>query len=453
MDPLFLGIDLGTSGLRVVALNTEGSLVGQVSQSLTSVQPDEWIATLRGLWQELSEQVGGHYQAVAVSACSTSGSIVPIDREGKPVFEALLYHDSRGQSQARAHEIPTSWGLGRWLWWQETHPVLAQTSYLAHPSDVLLTALGGEPRVTDHTSALKSGFDPVGYCWGWSGIPTLDWQPFPRVVAPATPIGYLREEWRWGSAKTLIVAGITDGCAGQLASGAVAAGQVAVSLGTTLIFKGVSHHPLQTQDGSVYSHLHPDRQTWLPGAASCAGGGSLPHHFPDQEWRVWDEQAMRHLPTGEIIYPLWQPGERFPVTSPNFFGFSSLGDPRSSRGYAALLEGVGFVEKLGIERLQQLGLIPQSPILATGGGCRSPLWLRIRASILNRPLQVPQYPQPAVGAAILGAAAWWQCSVREASQRLVKQGQHIDPVAAWVDPYGEAYRTFCQRLRSLGLWD
>ncbi|NJK63409.1 MAG: hypothetical protein HC921_12650 [Synechococcaceae cyanobacterium SM2_3_1] len=206
---------------------------------------------------------------------------------------------------------------------------------------------------------------------------------------------------------------------------------------------------MQTPNGSVYSHLHPDRQFWFPGAASSCGAGVLPHFFPEADLAAWDEQAQPYLPTGLSSYPLTQPGERYPVSDPHFPGLIPLCEDPPARFYAILLEGVALVERLGIERLEALGVSRSPQIWTTGGGCKSCLWLTIRASILQRELILPRYPQPAMGAAILAAAGYWGCSVQEAATTLVQTGQQIQPRTDWIQPYETQYQDLCQKVSHL----
>ncbi|HIK22038.1 MAG TPA: FGGY-family carbohydrate kinase [Synechococcus sp. M44_DOE_062] len=460
MPPVFLGIDLGTSGMRVVALSEQGEVVAKSERRWDSPEtnPGRWLRTLKALLGHLTAQLGEQYSIAALSACSTSGTILPVDGRGMPLEQAWLYSDPRGQAQAKQLGIPASWGLSRWLWWAEAHPDQYRDSYLAHPADFLLSQLGGRRQVTDHTHALKSGFDLETYTWPqeWLARQGLDPKRFPEVVPPGTVLGTVRADWGLGP-EVLIAAGITDGCAGQLAAGATRLGQVSTSLGTTLIFKANSPDPIQTP--SIYSHLHPDsapyryreRTVWWPGAASFCGGGVLPHYFPNGNLQMLDQQAQAHLPTGLVSYPLCQPGERFPIVDPRFAGFLPEAEEGSPRFYAALLEGVAMVERLGLETLaaQGIPMLEQSPIFTTGGGSKSPLWLRLRASILARPLAVVKHPEPAVGAAILAASAYWCCSVQQAADRLVQVERYVQPHPEWAQSYAEIYPAFHSRLSNL----
>ncbi len=452
MSAVFLGIDLGTSGMRALACDENGSQVASTALTWTGAEtdPNVWQQTLQNLLDQLIHQLPSSHHSVALSVCSTSGTILALDPQGEPLEQAWLYSDPRGHEQAQQLGIPSSWGLCRWVWWQQSHPERARSSLLAHPTDFLLQSLGAEPHVTDHTSALKSGFDLGHYQWpaDWFLEHGLDLRPFPRVVSPGTPLGTVASGWGLPSSLVL-VAGCTDGCAAQLATGAITAGQISTSLGTTLIFKGTSTTRIQTQNGSIYSHLHPDRKLWFPGAASSCGAGVLPHFFPEADLAVWDEQARPYLPTGLGSYPLTHPGERYPVSDPNFPGLLPPNGDQPARFYAALLEGVALVERLGIERLEDLGVSRSPQIWTTGGGCKSSLWLRIRASVLQRELILPRYPQPAMGAAILAAAGYWGCSVQEAAAALVQTGPQIQPRSDWIQAYESQYQDLCQRVSHL----
>jgi D-ribulokinase len=430
----FIGIDLGTSGLRLLLVNEMGKVEANLSANWpiegTTQDPQLWLTTLKQLWPQLPQCSIG-----AVSVCSTSGTVLAVDRQGLPVTEAWLYSDTRGAG----HGIPSSWGLARWCWWLREHPEAAAKTFLAHPTDFLLTALGASSGITDHTCALKSGYDPKSSHWNRAlelGIP--EWQ-LPQVVRPGSVIGFLTPEW--GKEEVKLVAGCTDGVAGQIASGALNPGQVCLSLGSTLIFKGVSIEPIENAEGTVYSHLHPDGQLWLPGAASHCGGAILSQFFEREHWNILSEMAETLVPTGQISYPLCSVGERFPIRNSNFAG--SLPDvPRDSPAFwAGLLEGIAMVECLGIEKLEALG-IPVETLLAVGGGNRSDLWLRIRASLLNRPLCIPSTPEPAFGAAILAAAGYWQISVAQAATKLVSLEKVVPPEADWIGQYGEIYQHF-----------
>lgn len=99
-----------------------------------------------------------------------------------------------------------------------------------------------------------------------------------------------------------------------------------------------------------------------------------------------------------------------------------------------------MVERLGLERLEALGVDQSGPVWVTGGGNRSQLWLRIRASVLNRPLALSRHPQPAVGSAILAAAGFWGCSVQSAATQMIQTDRQIEPDPSWAEPYEQTFQ-------------
>jgi xylulokinase len=116
--------------------------------------------------------------------------------------------------------------------------------------------------------------------------------------------------------------------------------------------------------------------------------------------------------------------------------------------YPALLEGVGFAERLAFERMMKLGCPVGDTIFATGGACRSDVWLKIRASILNRRLAVPRVVDAAMGSALLAASGHFG-SLKAAAAAMISFDKEVEPEPAWVAPYEEAYRAFeadCAKL-------
>ncbi len=113
------------------------------------------------------------------------------------------------------------------------------------------------------------------------------------------------------------------------------------------------------------------------------------------------------------------------------------------------MEGVALLERMAIERFEELGL-PIGPIVfATGGGAASDIWLQIRASVNRRQYAVPANAACAVGAAVLAAIPTLG-SCEQAVEALVCRGRSIDPVTQWCDPLDNAYGEFREALRQRG---
>jgi sugar (pentulose or hexulose) kinase len=280
------------------------------------------------------------------------------------------------------------------------------------------------------------------------GIPAA---MLPRLVLPGTPLGRVTPE---ASAQTgipaglQVVAGCTDGTAGCLASGARAPGDLNVTLGTTLVFKAVADQPLVDPDGAIYNHRHP-AGGYLPGAASSTGAEWIDVHFPGADLEALTRDAQAVLPTSACVYPLVKVGERFPFVSAQARGFGLAEIVALPLRFAAGLEAVAYLDRMGIERFEQLGLPIHATVYATGGGAASKTWLQIRASVSRRGFRVPVHAGCSVGAAVLAAMPDLG-SCQEAVSRLVRLGPTTEPVTAWCARYDESYDKFRSTLARYG---
>jgi sugar (pentulose or hexulose) kinase len=246
-----------------------------------------------------------------------------------------------------------------------------------------------------------------------------------------------------------VVAGMTDGCTAQLASGAVAAGRTAGVLGTTLVLKGVAASEVTGFGGAVYSHLAPDG-SWWPGGASNTGAAILAADGGVPDLAAADDTAARLGPSPWTGYPLPGTGERFPFVRAEATGFLlGPGTPTPLERHRARLDGVALVERLGLERLAALG-VASTDHRVVGGGTRSAVWTTIRASALGRPVSRPAEPSSAFGAAVLAAATLTGATPVEAADRMVRQAEVVDPDPAQVGPLDAAYRRLTDELRRRG---
>lgn len=468
---LVFGADVGTQGVRVVACDGLGAVVAQAERPLRMAAdalpegwveqpPESWWEALAAALRDATAQLGPRGGDVAaLSIAATSGTIALLDADGDPLRPALMYNDGRATSEADevnaaapdltarlGYRFNASFALPKLLWLLRHEPgALAAARYLAHAGDFLAGRLTGVYDVTDHTQALKTGYDLLGECWppliARMGLPI---DRLPRVVAPGAPIGAVsaRAAAATGLAPgTPVVAGMTDGCAAQVAGGAVAPGQWLSVLGTTLVIKGVTRELLHDTQGRVYCHRHPAGY-WLPGGASNTGGHALARRFAGADLAALDTAAERLAPGRAVAYPLERVGERFPFLHPQARGFT-LGAPDTpEEEFLACLEGVGYVERLAYDTLAALGAAPEGPIIAMGGGARSRAWLQIRADILGRPLIRPVQTGAAFGAALIAAGATLAPDLITAARRAVRYRPTIEPRGALAGAYDERYARF-----------
>lgn len=474
--PYFLGIDIGTQGSRVVLIDVEGNIIGSSeetfplnNQSREEQSPEGWwqscLRSLTTLFAEV-KRIIDLKNIAAASVTSTSGTVIPIDSNHIPLHNAIMYSDKRSadagllcQKMAlRYHPdgytgFNASSGLSKMVWFAQTYP--NKTKKIAnwiHAADYIIGMLSGQWGITDYTNALKSGYDLVKEVWPaylYEQLPLQkDW--LSKVVPSGTAIGsispLLAEEFGL-SGKMLVVAGMTDGCASQVASGAVNPGDWNTTIGTTLVVKGVTVKEIEDPEGRLYNHRHPEG-FWMPGGASNTGADWVTAEFNDHLSEL-EERSLEIIPTGYMAYPLQQVGERFPFIAPHANGFLQENLSPVEK-FAANMEGVAYIERYGLEMVEKLSGEKVKAVFTAGGGSKNNTWLIIRSNVLNLPIYKMRYVTGAVGAAILAASKTYFKSITEATRALTFIEKEIHPTKDLSAKYEKDYQKFIKILQEKG---
>ncbi len=311
-----------------------------------------------------------------------------------------------------------------------------------------------DPSPTDTSHALKSGYDLASRRWVSEAMEALGIPAslLPEVLLPGSLAGRLTREAAGATGLPCgceVRLGMTDSCAAQLAAGAAEPGQFVSVLGSTLVLKGATRRILSDPEGAVYSHLHPGGW-WLPGGASSTGGKALAAGFPSGDLSELDRRAAALGPAGCVIYPLLGRGERFPFAAPGAEGFV-LGKPSGEADrYRAVLEGVAFVERLGYERLRELGAHPSGPIVSAGGGSRSAVWNTIRATVMGAEIEARPGASTALGACILAACETLHPDLAIATRAMSVTGTMVRPAPGEQQAMDAGYRRFTEELAERG---
>jgi xylulokinase len=471
---IYLGVDLGTAGCRAMAVREDGSVASSYYQAMDAEVPGlppgwseqdvtRWWPCVRRAILETLKPLREEVAAVCVD--STSGTVLAVDRRGRPLTSAIMYNDGRASEEASTlseagaeleeklgYRFRPSFSIAKLLWLRRNRGnTFASAHRFVHAADFVSGMLIGGSAAADHSTALKSAFDLVDYEWpdflGDLGIPE---DRLPEVVPPGTEIGRVTESASHDTGLppgAPVIAGLTDGCASQIASGAAGPGDWETTVGTTLVIKGVTEGLLKDPLGRIYSHLHPEG-FWMPGGASSTGGECLSARYPGSDLGEMDRKAMDFLPTDLIVYPLVRTGERFPFVAPKAEGFvlgSPLGDGQL---YAAHLEGVGYLERMAYDLLDELGGEIGPRIFAVGGGARSLVWLQVRANILGKSLLRPRTPEAAMGVAILAASSDLGIPLGVAAGRMVQVDLTVVPDEDTKAHYSERYEAFRYEIGS-----
>ena len=405
---LLLGVDLGTSGMRLVLVDDRGGLQYQGSSDYPGafVEATAWQQGLVRLCQAVPRHLREAVAGLAVAG--TSGTIVAVDRRNVPLGPALAYNAVQPRWARRCGELAApdhpaasaSSTLARALTLLERYPAARG---LRHQAEWLAGWLLGNWRWGDAHNSLKLGWDPL--LGGWSGsIAQQPWSSLlPQVVTPGTVLGTVqpRVAATLGLPPTVrVVAGTTDGNAAVLAVNPQPGDGVTV-LGTTLVLKQLCPAPLHGP--GLYNH--PLAEQWLAGGASNSGGGVLRRYFSDSTLASLSRQIDPRQPSGLRYRPLPGIGERFPVDDP---ALAPLVEPRpvsDALFLQGLLEGIATIEAQGWQQLAACGAPRLQRVITVGGGARNPVWRRIRQAAVGCPvLNRPSVPL-ACGAARLARSA------------------------------------------------
>lgn len=421
---LFLGIDVGTSGVRTAVINQQCREVAFARTSLPQAtleegrpvqDPDEWWRSLERCLESLSSnliQLGRSMAEVAALAVDgTSGTVLLADSRLRPVTPALMYNSSGFHDEARAIDAVApensiargaSSALARLLHLQSL-PTANTAAHAMHQADWIAAKLVGSGGFSDENNVLKTGYDLESGGWpeDWFGRLGMRMELLPKVKPAGRTIGTVRSQIcdRFGFAPgTQVAAGTTDSIAAFMASGASNVGDGVTSVGTTLVIKLLSEAPVTDVKRGVYSHRIFGM--WLAGGASNAGGGALLRHFPLERIVELSERIDPNTDSGLHYYPLPQPGERFPVSDP---GMQPVVSPRPKsdvKFLQGLFEGLAGIERSGYDALRRLGAPVVTNVRSVGGGAGNPVLNRIRERALGCPVSVVS-ADAAVGSALI----------------------------------------------------
>ncbi len=468
----WLGMDLGTQSVRAFGVSRSGAVLARAAQPLTShhdgprheQDPEQWWHALTAVCRRIMADLGP-VPIGGLAACGTSGTIVLVDGAGDPLSPGLMYDDSRAEQEAEranqagatvweslGYQIQPAWALPKLLWLLREHRDEAGDARLAHQVDFVTRRLVGSEVCADSSHALKTGYDLLHDAWPHDVMATLGVPEgmLPGVVRSGTELGTVGRSGAEATGipeGTPVIAGMTDGCAAQLAAGALSVGSWNSVLGTTLVLKGVAPEPVRDPQGALYSHRSPDGR-WLPGGASSVGAGVLSERFPDRDLAALDRRAAAHEPASVLAYPLVSRGERFPFTAAKAEGFM-LGEPSDEADhFASLLQGVAYVERLCFDYLDLLGVPGDGELSLTGGAARSRYWCQLRADVLGREVRLPENGEPAFGMALLAASG--DQGLAQTAARMVRVREVIEPRQQHADRFREPYVGLVDELQRRG---
>ena len=469
----YCGIDVGTQGVRVCLLSADGDLLGQGSAALPAgsraggrheQDPQSWWDALVLAMRTAIAAAGPAATVESVALDATSGTVLIEDSAGQAQGPALMYDDARAVDDAErvqdagaalwdalGYRMQPTWALPKVAWLCAAGRA-GRGRHVVHQSDHLNRRLTGQPVATDTSNALKTGADLRTATWPADVFTALDIPTslLPELGWPGAVLGTVSAE---AAAATglpvgaVVRAGMTDGCAAQIAAGALRTGRWSSALGTTLVLKGSTQDPVHDSAGSVYSHRHPDGG-WLPGGASSTGAGVFGVLFPDSDLQQLTGQAAARAPYAGVAYPLTGRGERFPFTSPDATAFWDPEPADDVERFSAACQGIAYVERLAYDVLATLGADTDGVVALTGGTARNDWWSQLRTDVLARPTVVPRSAEAATGMAVLAMAP--PGHLTETAERVIRTARCFEPDAERGGELADGYDRLVRALADRG---
>ncbi len=477
---MYLGIDIGTSGVKAVAVGEDGAVVSQATAPLEVSRPRPgfaeqdpeawWQATLRAV-AELPSGARAAVRAVGLSGQMHGATL--LDREDRPLRPAILWNDGRSALECLDLErrVPDSRAITgnimmpgftapKLLWVARHEPeVFRDTASVLLPKDYVRLKLTGE-KVSDMSDAAGTGWLDVG-AREWSdamlAATGLERRHVPRLVEGTHPSGTVtaRAADQLNLSRRPVAGGGGDNAASAVGLGVVTPGEAFLSLGTSGVLFVVTDRFRPNADGAAHAFCHCLPGRWhqmsvMLSAASVLDWVAKLTGMTDLRRLVEAAEARGLTRDSPFLLP-YLTGERTPHNDPNSRGvlFGIRPDTTAADLAAAALEGValGFADGLDV-LLEKGGEV--GDISVTGGGSRLPYWGELLAAALGRPLSYRRAGE--VGAA-LGAARLAQLAsgdrrieevcVAPAIERVVRPDPALSSLLA------ERRRTFIQLYRDL----
>ena len=473
---LYIGIDLGTSAVKLLLMTETGEIRKIVSEEYplffphpgwSEQNPEDWI---RAIYKAIPALLEGEdaSQVAGIGAGGQMHGLVALDKDDHVLRPAILWNDGRTQAETDYlnQEIGTDklsaytgniafagFTAPKLLWMEKNEPELfARIDKVMLPRDYINYVLTGVfcSDYSDASGMLLVDVEHKRWSPEMLSICHLTEAQVPKLFESFDVVGTLRPDVaeKLGlSASVKVVAGAGDNAAAAVGTGTTGEGSCNISLGTSGTIFISSSQFCKDPAGALHAFAHADGGYHLMGcmlsAASC------------NKW--WNEEILSTndyqaeqagigaLGENPVFFLPYLMGERSPHNDPDvrgcFLGMSM--DTTRAQMTQAVLEGVAFGLRDSLEVARSLGITIECSKIC-GGGAKSPLWRKIIANVMDLELEVPENEEgPALGGAMLAAVGCGESpDVKSAVSCIVKVVERISPDPELVAKYEVQYRKF-----------
>jgi xylulokinase len=489
MGTFLLGIDIGTSGCKITAIDREGRVVDTAAGEYctshphpgwSEQDPDEWYAVACRLVRSLLAR--GRCPAAAIAAIGLDGSThnaVLADARFRPLRPAIMWTDQRSACQAArldaqagaeifriGYQKPTpTWTLSQLVWLSDHEPqTIGRVERVLFTKDYVRHQLTGTWE-TDHIEAQGSLlYDMAARRWSddlcrLAGLPI---SVLPPLRAPTDVVGSVTAAAAAQTGLvvgTPVIAGCSDSAVEDYAAGAIRPGQMIVKLataGNVNVMTAQAHpHPRTL----TYAHVIPG--LWYTVAATNTAASAerwFRDLFCEHEKQqaalsgrsVYEQlhHAAREVPAGAegLFFHPYLLGERSPYWDPNLRGSFIGATMRHGKPHfvRALLEGVAYSLRDCFRTIVEMQL-PVDEIRLIGGGARSDLWTQIISDVFARPVVRPAGCDASFGAALLaGVGVGLFADTLDAAEKCIRVRDVIEPCPETARIYERLFPLYCQ---------
>mgnify|MGYP004563483131 FL=1 len=473
---LYIGVDLGTSAVKLLLMDENGNIQKIVSKEYplyfpkpgwSEQQPEDWyVQSMEGI-RELTAECDKS-QVAGISFGGQMHGLVALDKDDQVIRPAILWNDGRTGNQTdylnqnigkdklseyTANIAFAGFTAPKILWMKENEPGnYKKIAKIMLPKDYLAYRLSGSfcTDVSDASGMLL--MDVKKRCWSKEMLEIcgITEEQLPKLYESYEVVGTLKPDVanELGFSESVkVIAGAGDNAAAAVGTGTVGDGRCNISLGTsgTIFISsekfGVDEH------NALHSFAHADGHYHLMGcmlsAASCNKWWS--EEILGTKDYAAEQADIKKLGENRVFYLPYLMGERSPHNDPNvramFIGMSM--DTTRADMTQAVLEGVAFGLRDSLEVAKSLGIqIGRTKIC--GGGAKSPLWRKIIANVMNLKVDIIESEEgPALGGAMLAAVGCGEYpDVETIAEKLVKVVDTVEPEPELVAKYEERYQQF-----------
>lgn len=487
---VFLGIDLGTSSVKVLATNDQHEILGDATREYpVSFPKDKWAEQdPHDWWQQTKEAIKAligqlNIKKDDVRAIGFSGQmhgLVALDKDNQVLFPSILWCDNR--TEAECDDITNHFGKDKLrdlvgnkaltgftapkvLWVKKNRPELfEQIEHIMLPKDYVRFCLTGDYAIDQSDAAGMLMLDVKGRTWSKEMCDFLGVKDawLPKLYESYEVTGVVTEavkEELGLEGEILVVGGAGDQAAGAVGTGTVKEGIVSVTLGTSGVVFAAHETFAVDDDCRLHAFCHANGKYHSMGvmlsAANCLKWWVEEANKGASFDELLEEAAQVPAGSDKVVFLPYLMGERTPYADADAKGSFVGLDMNTTRGHMtrAVLEGVAFGLNDSLEILRDLK-VPVNEVRVIGGGAKSDLWKQILADVFNVEIQEINTNQGGgLGAAILAAVgAGTYENVEQGCEKLIKISNVIQPIPENVLQYKKVYPLYSKLYGALADW-